>query len=89
MPETPYEDVLVDQKYKWYLHDLGNYIREYIIWAKAEKERTRRTDGADYCAGQLMACNRIVSLMQQTAEGFQIPLEDICLDGIEPDRDLL
>ena len=31
----------------------------------------------------------VLSLMHQQAQAFAIPLEDLALDGLDPDRDLL
>jgi hypothetical protein len=39
--------------------------------------------------GRLMACNEIISLMQQQAVAFGLSLEEISLDGIDPDNDLV
>ena len=35
-----------------------------------------------------MAYLEIVSLMQQQAGAFGIPLSDLALDGVDPERDL-
>ena len=37
---------------------------------------------------RVMAFNEVISIMQQQAEGFEIPLAELRLDDIEPDRDL-
>jgi len=31
----------------------------------------------------------VLSLMQQQADAFDLPLTDLSLDGLDPDRDLL
>jgi hypothetical protein len=31
----------------------------------------------------------VLSLMQQQASAFQLPLRDLCLEGLDPERDLL
>jgi len=36
-----------------------------------------------------MGYHRVLSLMQQQAESFQIPLEELGLDNFDPDIDLI
>jgi hypothetical protein len=36
-----------------------------------------------------MAYYEVLSLMQSQAEAFQLPLNDLALSGLDPDRDLL
>jgi hypothetical protein len=36
-----------------------------------------------------MAYYEVLSLMQQQAVAFDLPLQDLALDGLDPDRDLL
>jgi hypothetical protein len=76
-------------KYANYLFDLGFEIKAYAL--EANRERDAAPPGSperEFHSGQLMAFHRVVSLMQQQAEGFEIPLSEIRLDGIDPDRDL-
>jgi hypothetical protein len=40
-------------------------------------------------SGYLMAFSYIIGLMQQQAEAFGIPLEELRLEDIDPDKDLL
>jgi hypothetical protein len=69
-----------------YLRDLGCLIRERALEAKAESHRDR----SDYFAmGRLTGYHEVVSLMQHQAAAFQIPLEQIALEGLDPERDLL
>lgn len=77
-------------KYKLYLYDLGPIVKERALEAKADKMKASE-DGSnhDYAAGRLMAFNEIVSILQQQADGFGIPLEELRLDGVDPDRDLI
>jgi len=67
--------------YQYYLRDLGMLIREYALEAKS-KEKT------DFDGGYIMCFHRVLTLMQQQAEGFGIPLSEIGLDGFDPDVDL-
>jgi len=79
-----------DAKYKNYLGDLGTLIKERALEAKEMfKKEERGTDGYHFEAGRLMAFNEAISIMQQQAQGFQIPLEELDLHDIEPDRDLV
>jgi hypothetical protein len=73
---------MTDSKFKYYLHDLGLLLKIRALEAK----RAKRSDFQD---GRLFAFNEVISIMQQQAEGFQIPLKEIQLDDIEPDKDLI
>ncbi|MBJ7553942.1 hypothetical protein [Marinomonas spartinae] len=71
--------------YQNYLKDLGVLIREMALEAKqqlVEKD-------TDFSTGYMACFHRVVSLMQQQAEAFDISLEDIGLDGIDADEDLV
>lgn len=78
-----------DERYKWYLYDLGFLIKEYALDAKKRFVESKGTEKEMYEAGERMAFYSVVTLMQQQAEGFGIPLSDLRLDDINPDRDLL
>jgi hypothetical protein len=79
------------ESYKYYLEDLGYLLKEYALEAKQafEAHRTSRDEDHYFYMGQLLAYHRVISLMQQQAVGFGIPVEDLRLDNIEPDRDLV
>jgi len=80
----------VDQKYKYYLFDLGYEIKRSALGARQEKANANEnSEDRQFQSGRLMAYYEVVSLMQQQAAGFDIPLTDIRLDDIEPDRDLI
>ena len=74
---------------KNYLVDLATLLKELAKDAKADKDASR--DGCDraYHVGRLMAFHEVISLMQQQAGSFCIPLKDIGLEGIDPERDLV
>jgi hypothetical protein len=72
-----------------YLLDLGLLIREKAFEAKKNRDTSIGTTDYDYELGHLMAFYEIVSLMQQQAEAFGIPLSKISLENIDPDKDLL
>jgi hypothetical protein len=38
--------------------------------------------------GQLLTYMSVLSLMQQQADGFEIPYSELSLDGLDPDNDL-
>lgn len=77
-------------KYRNFLVDLTPLILERAREAKNAKSRAVRGSAQhEYEAGRLMAYNEIVSILQQQADGFAIPLSELGLDKIDPDRDLL
>jgi hypothetical protein len=71
----------MDEAHKNYLRDLG-----YLIKEAAEEARSsylaKAAESDAYDLGYLMAYHRIVTLMQQQAEAFGIPLADVSLDNI-------
>lgn len=79
----------VDPKYKYYLEDLGYLLREQALEAKARRDAAQDKDDRLFHSGILLAYYAVISLMQQHAAGFDIPLEELRLDGLDPDRDLL
>ena len=76
------EDLTV---YQNYLKDLGMQIKEYAFSAKKDASES----GNDFSVGYMAGFHRIISLMQQQAEAFGIPFEDIGIDGIDADEDLV
>lgn len=75
--------------YKNYLRDLGFILSEMAFEAVEKRKSAMNKEQEDYSAGYLVGFYRVISLMQQQAEGFQIPLKDICLDKIDAEKDLL
>ncbi|MES2888197.1 MAG: hypothetical protein V4739_09290 [Pseudomonadota bacterium] len=71
--------------YELYLRDLGYQVRELAIESKQVAAKTN----SDFSIGYMAGFHRIVSLMQQQAKVFDIPLADIALDGIDPDSELV
>jgi hypothetical protein len=60
--------------------------------SEAIGERAEHAQGTPdwmFQAGRVMAFNEAISLIQQTALGLGIPLSDLGLADIEPDRDLV
>ncbi|MEW6609860.1 MAG: hypothetical protein AB1414_20850 [bacterium] len=75
-------------KYKCYLFDLGFYIKERALKAKEERNKEiPNTPGYEFQCGRIIAFNEVISIMQQCAKGFDIPLQDLNMKDIEPDRD--
>ena len=69
-----------------YLRDLGDLLRQ----AGSDAKRNAQAAAADdFERGRLMAYYEVLSLMQQQAVAFDIPLSDLLLDGLDPNRDLL
>jgi hypothetical protein len=67
--------------YENYLHDLCILIKEMAIEASQEAKKTK----TDFAVGYSCGLSRVVSLMQQQADAFNIPLEKLRLDRIDPD----
>ena len=72
-----------------YLHDLGELLAEMATRAKDEYQAGRSSEEASYLLGRLTAMHEVISLMQQQAMAFGLPLQELSLEGIDPDRDLL
>ena len=75
--------------YENYLTDLCIIIKENAIKAKKESELSKNTKNKDYSLGYLMAYHEIVSLIQQQAKVFQIPLNKIKMENINPEKEIL
>jgi hypothetical protein len=68
-----------------YLRDLGDELRR-----RAEGAAETRADRSDaLLQGQAGAFYSVLSLMQQQAEAFGLPMRDLRLDGVDAERDLL
>ena len=71
----------MDETHKHYLKDLGYFIREGAEEARATY-LAEPQDRDAFNLGYLMGYRRVVTLMQQQATAFGMPLEDICLENI-------
>ncbi|MGI1668755.1 MAG: hypothetical protein K6L74_00370 [Neptuniibacter sp.] len=71
-----------DEKYKNYLLDLGLLAKEYSREA-IEDHRVAKGVEKTYAEGYKMAFHRIITLMQQQADAFEIPLNEIRLEDID------
>ncbi len=72
-----------DDKYKYYLLDLGSITKDYAREAIKEYVDSKGTKDEDYKSGYMMGFHRFITLMQQQAEAFDIRLKEISLDDIE------
>jgi len=72
-----------------YLLDLGTLLKEAARKAKTEARAAAGTDGHGFALGRASAYHEVISLMQQQAAAFQLPLRVLSLADIDPDRDLL
>ncbi|MFL1485331.1 hypothetical protein [Marinobacter sp. LN3S78] len=72
-----------DEKYKNYLLDLGILTKEYAREAISDCNASDGLKDESYKTGYMMGFHRFVSLMQQQAESFGIPLEEIGLADID------
>ena len=77
-----------DIRWKSYLCDLGQLVKDYALDAVAEREKHNNEPSQEFYDGYVLGFHRVISLMQEQASAFDIDLKDIQLDGIEPDRDL-
>lgn len=72
-----------------YLYDLGDEMKRRAL--EARRERDAAPEGSPerlFQSGRVIAFNEVISIMQQQAAGLGIPLAELRLDDIEPDRDL-
>jgi hypothetical protein len=74
--------------YRNYLLDLGRYVRDAGTTAKTDTE-SASDDDRQFQQGRRMAYYEVLSLMQQRAATFNLPLGDLFLDGFDADHDLL
>ena len=73
----------MNDKYKNYLVDLGTITKEYAREAIKEYAASKDSEDEGFKSGYMMAFHRIITIMQQQAESFDIPLSDLELDDIE------
>lgn len=71
-----------EEKYHGYLKDLGILIKEDARKAIQEYNKSKGTDDENYQSGHMMAFHHFITLMQQQAIAFGIPLKEINLDDI-------
>jgi hypothetical protein len=69
-----------------FLRDLGYELRRR---AEAARDAARANPNDAFAQGHAHALYAVVSLMQQQAESFALPLRDLSLGGLDPEHDLL
>jgi hypothetical protein len=77
-----------DDTYALYLKDLIHLAKESARQAKLRVDNASG-DERTFQSGVLMGWYSIISLMQSQATAFDIPLDTLGLDDIDPDRDLV
>ena len=76
--------------YEGFLRDVGGIIRERAFEAKGKREQSRAGSEERWLhTGQTIAFSEVLSILQQTLSGFDLPLESMQLGELDPDRDLL
>jgi hypothetical protein len=85
-----------ERVHAYYLRDLGYLLRERAEEATRKARSIRagrpvpeRTDADAFDEGVAHAYYEVLSLMHNQAEAFQIPLADLALEGLDPERDLI
>jgi len=88
--------VATGETYANYLRDLGYLLRERAEEAardsrsiRAKRRVEERTASDAFVEGLSQALYEVISLMQHQAEVFEIPLADLALEGLDPERDLI
>jgi hypothetical protein len=74
--------------HKNYLFDLGYLLRERALEAKAAHDAAKGADDEAFQSGQRIAYYAVMSLLISQAKSFHLPIEDLHLEGLDPDRDL-
>lgn len=76
-------------RYKYYLLELGGHIKSNAFDETKGLRTAFTKEDIAYYKGIKFAYYSVISLMQQQADAFDIPLKDLKLDDIDADRDLL
>jgi len=82
--------MLTEETYRLFLQEAILAIKERALEARQERP-SKEADSSGYLfqSGRLLAFNEVISILQQYADGFQIGLDELHLQDIEPDRDLV
>jgi hypothetical protein len=72
-----------------YLRDLALLIKDMAREAKTTSDASIDDSDRALSLERLMTLHEVVSLMQQQAEAFNIPLAEIGLEDIDPEKDLV
>lgn len=77
------------EKHENYLLDLGVILKERALDARRQRDvLPMESSDRSFQSGRVIAFNEVISIMQQQAKGLGIPLTDLRLEDMEPDRDL-
>jgi hypothetical protein len=79
----------VGELHRNYLFDLGFLLRERALEAKQSFGAAKGTADEAFQSGRLMAYYEVLSLLVGQARSFELPVEDLHLCGLVPNRDLL
>lgn len=75
--------------HKYYLYDLGYLLKEEALGIRKKRDSEVTKIGKAFESGRLLAYYEVITTMQQQALGFGLPLSDLRLDDINPDKELL
>ncbi len=82
--------IMTHDAYRLYMQEAISAIKERALEAREERpDKEKDAPGHLFQSGRVLAFNEVVSILQQLAETFQIGLDEIHLDDIDPDRDLI
>ena len=79
----------MNETYKHYSRDCCNILKQMARDAKRDADGAAGTGDEGFRSGSLMAFHAVISLLQQQALAFQIPLADLDLADIEPMKELV
>jgi hypothetical protein len=79
--------MMISDKYKYYLEEFGGLVKEYALGVK-ENLLVVESEEKVFTQGELYACYRLITMMQQQAIAFDIDLKEINLSDINPDKNL-
>lgn len=81
----------VDMKYKYFLNEICETILERALEAAKEKRQEKNEDLESYNfkSGRSMAYYEVVDFIKTEANIWKIPLKEIKMDKVNPDKDLL
>lgn len=71
--------------YQSYCVSLGEPLKEYVIEAKRRKDNSIGSKEESFLTGYLCGIHRIITLMQQQAEAYDLPLNELGVDFMEND----
>lgn len=78
----------MNEKYNNFIYDLGVLLKDMGVEAAEDYRKVRGEGDESYKLGYLMAFHRVLTLMQQQAENFDISQEEIGMADFDADSDL-